>query len=97
VFSDLGMADDGKIFFRFQEFVPRSSVLNLVEGIDRLQFRYFQRAQPKKGTASSSKTPSGQEKEPLPPGVEVRMHWNAQRPNHEGDFSLVVPVLSGEL
>ena len=93
LFSNISKAEDNTVVVKFFEFRVRPDSIYLIEGLDNVQFHYFW---PQDSEAVNSNvtgvSTKKKERDLLPTGVEIRLHWNETGIFSTRDFSIIVPI-----
>jgi prepilin-type N-terminal cleavage/methylation domain-containing protein len=87
VFRSISRAEDNSLVVDFFEFEELKHSTVLIEGVDDVEFSYFRHK-----TSTANSAPESRNKEFLPVGVEIKLHWDEYSPFSTKDFSIVIPI-----
>ena len=94
LFTDVSREENNAVVVKFFEFRTRSDSIWLIDGVDNVQFQYFllqdsgEPANPNAIGASAKK----RERDLLPVGVGIKLHWNEAGIFSAKDFQIVIPI-----
>jgi len=94
LFSSISREEDNAVVVKFFEFRTSLDSIYLIDGVDNIQFQYFF-PQDSGGPANSNVagvSVTKKEKDLLPTGVEIKLHWNEAGIFSTRDFSIVIPI-----
>jgi prepilin-type N-terminal cleavage/methylation domain-containing protein len=93
LFREITTREDGTPVALFFDFVPRSNSTVLFDDLAAARLGFYQRQSPRPGEPPAVPQSSGQKRERLPIGVEIRWRWNESGILSGKETSVVIPVI----
>jgi prepilin-type N-terminal cleavage/methylation domain-containing protein len=97
VITEIGRKQDNTVVVQFAGFIRREDSIAMVEGFEDGKFQYSKRQPPKEGTSPARLSLTGQRRDLLPPGVEIKLRWREPEFFYAKDFTVVIPVQAAGL
>ena len=97
VITEISRKEDNTVFARFAGFNRVEGSILLIENLEDGKFLYSPRRPSKEGDLPSRLSPSGQKRELLPPGVEIKLSWKEPEFLSTKNFSMVIPIQTAGL